>query len=63
MSLTMPLPSPLPPAIPGLSALAGRYDVLLCDVWGVIHDGVAAHPAACDALQRFRAGGGTVVLV
>ena len=57
------LTTSLPPMIAGLSALAGRYDVLLCDVWGVIHDGAAAHPAACDALQRFRAGGGTVVLV
>ena len=35
------------------------YDVVLCDVWGVIHNGVAAFPAACDALTRFRASGGT----
>ncbi|KAA5603116.1 TIGR01459 family HAD-type hydrolase [Blastochloris sulfoviridis] len=57
------LTSSLPPMIAGLSALAGRYDVLLCDVWGVIHDGAAAHAPACEALQRFRTGGGTVVLV
>ena len=37
--------------------------MLLCDVWGVVHNGVAAFPEACDALARFRAGGGTVVLV
>lgn len=47
----------------GLSGLAGRYDLLLCDVWGVLHNGVAAFPAAVDALQRFRAGGGRVLLV
>jgi HAD superfamily hydrolase (TIGR01459 family) len=43
--------------------LARDYDVLMCDVWGVIHNGVAAFPAACDALARFRATGGTAVLV
>ncbi len=47
----------------GLADLAGRYDLLMCDVWGVLHNGVAHHPRAVDALQRFRRGGGTVVLV
>lgn len=46
-----------------LSALARDYDVILCDVWGVIRDGRALMPAALDALARFRAGGGTVILV
>ncbi len=44
-------------------ALARDYDVLLCDVWGVIHNGLAAFPAACEALIRFRAGGGTAILI
>jgi HAD superfamily hydrolase (TIGR01459 family) len=43
--------------------LAHDYDVVLCDVWGVVHNGLAAFPAACDALMRFRAGGGTVILI
>jgi HAD superfamily hydrolase (TIGR01459 family) len=43
--------------------LAPRYDVVLCDIWGVVHDGITAFPDACDALARFRRGGGTVVLV
>ena len=47
----------------GLEDLASAYDLILCDVWGVIHNGVTHHPAAVDALLRFRAGGGTVVLV
>jgi HAD superfamily hydrolase (TIGR01459 family) len=47
----------------GLSDLTDRYDVLLCDVWGVIHNGREAFPVACDALARFRAGGGEVVLI
>ncbi len=45
------------------SDLAGRYDGWLCDVWGVVHNGVAAYPDAVDALQRYRAGGGHVVLI
>jgi len=45
------------------ATLASGYDVVLCDVWGVVHNGVAATPAACDALARFRRGGGTVVLI
>jgi HAD superfamily hydrolase (TIGR01459 family) len=45
------------------SALAANYDVVLCDVWGVTHNGISAFPKACDALARFRAGGGAVVLV
>ncbi len=43
--------------------LAPDYDVLLCDVWGVVHNGVAAFAPACEALMRFRAGGGTVILI
>jgi HAD superfamily hydrolase (TIGR01459 family) len=43
--------------------LRRAYDVLLCDVWGVVHNGVEAFPPACDALRRFRASGGTVVLI
>jgi HAD superfamily hydrolase (TIGR01459 family) len=54
---------PPPPVVEGLSRLAGFYDVALCDVWGVVHDGRRSFPAACDALARFRANGGTVVLI
>lgn len=48
---------------PGLSSIATSYDVILCDIWGVIHDGRQHFPAAAEALARFRAGGGTVVLI
>src|SRR5262249_24473530 len=53
----------LPPLISNFSALAPDYDVLLSDVWGVIHNGIAAHPQACDALMRARARGGVVILI
>ncbi len=39
------------------------YDVVLSDVWGVVHNGMVATPEACDALMRFREQGGTVVLI
>ncbi|HVY59746.1 MAG TPA: TIGR01459 family HAD-type hydrolase [Xanthobacteraceae bacterium] len=45
------------------SKLAPAYRTLLCDVWGVVHNGLAAFPDACDVLVRFRAGGGTVVFI
>ena len=45
------------------STLAGGYDVVLSDVWGVVHNGLAAFPAAGEALARFRQAGGTVVLI
>jgi HAD superfamily hydrolase (TIGR01459 family) len=52
-----------PRILRGMSDLAESYDVVFCDVWGVVHNGQARYPAACDALQRFRAQGGVVVLL
>lgn len=50
--------------VPGLSSLAERYDTILCDVWGVIHNGVAIFDGPVDALRNFRVeAGGTVVLI
>jgi HAD superfamily hydrolase (TIGR01459 family) len=49
--------------IDGLGRLADAYEVLLCDVWGVIHNGRRAFPAACDALARWRAERGPVILI
>ena len=45
------------------AALADHYDVVLSDVWGVVHNGVNAHPAACEALIKFRGKGGRVILI
>jgi HAD superfamily hydrolase (TIGR01459 family) len=52
-----------PPFTDQFHPLAQGYDVVLSDVWGVVHNGVAATAEACDALTRFRAQGGTVVLI
>src|SRR4051794_36738553 len=52
-----------PTPIAGLRELATRYDVLLCDVWGVIHNGRESFPVACAALARFRDEVGPVILI
>lgn len=57
----MTTPSAAPAS--SLAALADRYDIILSDIWGVIHNGVAAWPSATHALQRYREAGGTVVLI
>lgn len=53
----------LPRFVAGLAELAPDYDIVLCDVWGVVHNGVAYFEKAIDALIRFRDNGGAVVLI
>jgi HAD superfamily hydrolase (TIGR01459 family) len=57
------LPAAAPPVLDGIAPLVPRYDLFLCDVWGVVHNGKAAYPEAVDALERARAAGVTVVLI
>ncbi len=54
---------PTPGFIAGLAGLAAAYPALLCDVWGVVHDGVRAHSNATEALIEYRRGGGKVILI
>src|SRR3984957_5065954 len=49
--------------VAGLGEIAGRYDAILCDVWGVVHDGRESFRPASDALVAFRRRGGAVVLI
>lgn len=51
------------PKLTPLSELAGHYDGLLCDIWGVLHNGITAFENAVDALCRYRAQGGFVILI
>ncbi len=51
------------PIITRAGPLLERYRIVLCDIWGVVHDGITAYPGANDALPKFREGGGLVVLV
>jgi len=46
-----------------LSQIATQHDVVLCDLWGCLHNGITAYPAAVAALQDYRRGGGYVILL
>ncbi|MDP3691473.1 TIGR01459 family HAD-type hydrolase [Bradyrhizobium sp.] len=46
-----------------LSDLVAGVEVVLSDIWGVVHNGLVAFPEACEALHSFRAQGGTVILI
>ncbi|WP_460275561.1 TIGR01459 family HAD-type hydrolase [Celeribacter sp. ULVN23_4] len=46
-----------------LSEISNEYDALFVDLWGCMHNGVKAFPEAVAAMQKYRAGGGKVVLV
>jgi HAD superfamily hydrolase (TIGR01459 family) len=49
--------------ISGLGEISDRYDAILCDIWGVLHNGVASFAPASAALVSFRRRGGAVVLI
>jgi HAD superfamily hydrolase (TIGR01459 family) len=55
--------APLPPIVGELGALRDSADAWLCDIWGVMHNGVAPFAGAVEACRRFRAAGGTVILL
>jgi len=47
----------------GLDALDPKYRLILCDVWGVVHDGVSLYPRAAERLRQWRDEGRFVVLI
>lgn len=49
--------------ITDLDQLTGTADVLLCDVWGVIHNGVNPFQLSVEALKAARQRGQTVILI
>ena len=53
----------LPEPIQGLDEIADRYDVVLSDVWGVIHNGRERFEPACRALAAFAESRGPVILI
>jgi HAD superfamily hydrolase (TIGR01459 family) len=52
-----------PRILSGLHEIAPGHDALICDVWGVLHNGVSVYASAVDALKRFRDAFGPVVLL
>jgi HAD superfamily hydrolase (TIGR01459 family) len=55
--------TPAPLVLEGFADWSRRFKVALCDIWGVLHDGLVAHGGAGEALTRYREAGGVVVLV
>ena len=51
------------PLLDSIAGLAATSDAWISDIWGVLHDGLHAFPAAGPACVRFRNAGGSVVLV
>lgn len=49
--------------IDALDAISGNYKAILCDVWGVIHNGIAAFGPSVEALRAARSRGLAVVLL
>ena len=46
-----------------LAEVSDAYDAMFVDLWGCVHDGLRPLPGAVEALQAYRARGGTVILV
>ena len=44
-------------------SLDPRYRLILCDIWGVVHDGVSLYPGAAERLKHWRDQGRCVVLI
>ena len=51
------------PILSSIAPLAETSEAWIVDIWGVMHNGARAHPAAGEACKRFRARGGIVVLL
>lgn len=49
--------------VENLRDLTPDIDVIISDIWGVIHNGVMSFPEAVEALRAYRAQGGTVILL
>ena len=46
-----------------LRDLVDGVEVVLSDIWGVVHNGLESFPEACEALHTYRSRGGTVILI
>ncbi len=49
--------------IDSLADTSGDYDAVLCDLWGVYHDGIRPYEGAVSALRGYRERGGIVALL
>ena len=51
------------PIVASIATATPAARAWICDIWGVLHNGVSVYPAALDACLKFRAAGGRIVLV
>jgi HAD superfamily hydrolase (TIGR01459 family) len=51
------------PVLSSIAEIGANYKVWLVDIWGVMHDGLRAHPRAVEATKAFRKQGGIVILL
>lgn len=49
--------------IPSLDEIAAPYATILCDIWGVVHDGGQLLPGAAARLEAWKQAGKTIILV
>ena len=56
-------PADLPPVVTSIAELSASADAWICDIWGVMHNGVTAYSAAVDACLAYRAQGGRIILL
>lgn len=52
-----------PELLSHLEPLAGRYDHLIVDLWGTLHNGIEPLPGAVDCLAHFKSAGAGVALL
>ena len=52
-----------PKILTGFAEIAADYDAVLCDIWGVLHNGRAPFDGVDDALEAYRNQGGKVLLL
>jgi HAD superfamily hydrolase (TIGR01459 family) len=55
--------NPATKIIRGLGEIADRYDAFILDLWGCLHDGLTAYPAALDALHQLKAAGKRAIIL
>jgi len=46
-----------------LDALPERYRLILCDIWGVVHDGITLYPGSAERLRRWKGEGRRIILI
>ncbi len=61
--MTQPSAASPVPIVTSIEPFLGGVEAWICDIWGVVHNGLAAFPSAVDACVRFRQRGGTVLLL